>query len=62
MTVTKLESGRWAVLDDAGSDISEHDSNAQAWRAADRAANELLNKSEDRSEWVTNQILRTGEP
>ena len=51
MTVTQRD-GRWAVLDPAGNTISTHDTNAQAWRAADRLANEPISKREDTADWA----------
>lgn len=55
MTVTRLPDGRWAVTDLAGKIISTHDSNSRAWRAADRLANEPINKREDTADWLSRQ-------
>lgn len=52
MTVSRLPSGKWAVLDSTGAVISEHETNAQAWRALDRMQNEPINKREDTADWV----------
>jgi hypothetical protein len=50
-TVAQQPSGRWAVHDAAGVVISEHDSNSRAWRAADKLANDPINKREDAAAW-----------
>lgn len=57
-TVEKQENGTWAVLAD-GEIVSEnHPTHENAWRAADVLDNQPLNKSQARSDWVAEQILR----
>lgn len=58
MTVSRLPSGKWAVLDNFGAVISEHDSNSAAWRALDRLENQPVNKREDNANWVWRQRLK----
>jgi hypothetical protein len=56
LTVRRHESG-YAVF--RGKDLlSIHDTNGQAWRALDRAENEPINRQEQVSDWVAEQILR----
>lgn len=52
VTVHRTPSGTWAVADEHGTIISEHPTNSQAWRAADRLSNEPINKREATSDWV----------
>lgn len=52
MNVSQRPDGRWIVTDADGSTISDHDTNSQAWRAADRASNEPLNKREAIADFV----------
>lgn len=57
ISVARGQNGRWAViLVETGAVLSEHDTNARAWRAADLASNEPLNKRQAVAEWAFNQI------
>lgn len=56
MNVSKRADGRWIVTDADGNTISDHDTNSQAWRAADRASNEPLNKREAIADFVFGKI------
>ena len=51
MTVTKLN-GKWVVLDNSGTIISEHDTNSQAWRAMDRLTSEPISKREATADYI----------
>ncbi len=51
LSVSRRDDGRWVVTDPAGKVVSDHDTNSQAWRAADRASNEPINSREDFGEW-----------
>lgn len=57
-SVGKGSAGLWEVRDDIGNVLSEHASNAQAWRQADRLNNEAVNKSQDTSDWIARKTLR----
>jgi hypothetical protein len=57
VTVTQRTDGKWIVTDAAGTTTSEHDTNAHAWRAVDRAANEPNSKREDTADWAWRQSL-----
>lgn len=52
MNVSQRSDGRWLVTDADGNTISDHPTNSQAWRAADRATNEPINKREAVADFV----------
>lgn len=57
ISVARGKAGRWAVVVvETGQVLSEHDTNARAWRAADLATNEPLNKRQSVGEWAFNQM------
>ncbi|WP_274626551.1 hypothetical protein [Arvimicrobium flavum] len=57
MTVIRTDDGRWAVTN--GSDIvaGPFNTNAEAWRAADRMTGDPISKSEERGEYVWNRSV-----
>ena len=52
MNVSQRTDGRWIVTDPDGNTISDHPTNSQAWRAADRATNEPINRREAVADFV----------
>ncbi|MEO9230907.1 MAG: hypothetical protein ABI216_18445 [Devosia sp.] len=50
ITVRQSSDGKWQVVAD-DLVLSEHETNSRAWRAADRAANEPINKREETADW-----------
>lgn len=56
LSVSHQPDGPWAVIRSDGTVISIHDTNAQAWRAADRASNEPLNKREATADFVFSKM------
>ena len=45
------------LLMDGEKIISEHKTNAKAWRALDLMTNELINKNEERADWFNKKVL-----
>lgn len=61
MKVVCKADGRHAVENDNGEVIAgPFDSNAAAWRAADRLAGEPVSVAEKRSDWFTTKMLSAG--
>lgn len=58
--VSRRADGQWIVTDPAGNTLSTHNTNAQAWRAADRLANEPISKREDTADWAFRKSANGG--
>lgn len=58
ITVEQKKGGKWVVRKD-GLIISEHDTNADAWRAADRMNNDIISPSEKKAEFIFNKSAGT---
>lgn len=58
-TVAKGSTGLWEVRDDCGNVVTEHQTNAQAWRQIDRLNNEAVNRSQATADWVADKMLRS---
>jgi hypothetical protein len=52
--INRRQDGTWEARHN-GETLGPFNSNAAAWRALDRAANEPINRGEDVAEWVAKQ-------
>jgi hypothetical protein len=61
MKVTQVASGKWAVVDViTGAVIATYDTNAEAWRAYDRLANEPSTRRDAAIDWSWNKWVGEG--
>ncbi len=59
MTVVRLDSGMWAIIEPStGAIVSTHETNGQACRALDRLQNEPISKREDTADWIARKDTR----
>ncbi len=52
MKVVRQENRMFSVVDDNGYIVAAQMTNTEAWRFIDRSTGEVINRSEDVSEWV----------
>ena len=60
MKVTQTSDGKWAVVDATGAVLATCDTNAEAWRAYDRLANEPSTRRESNTDWSWDKWVGAG--
>jgi len=60
MEVTKLDDGKWAVVDANGAVLAKCQTNAEAWRAYDRLASEPTTRRDAVVDWSWNKWVNEG--
>ncbi|MGA2636612.1 hypothetical protein [Methylocella sp.] len=58
MKITKSPDGKWQVLGADEEVLETCETNAQAWRALDRLANEPTNRAENTVDWLFSNSLK----